>query len=84
MGAKRFGSDKHNGRQIPVWRLAVCRQLVVPGEMPAQVPTSPLEECLHINDQRYGSKITKGGIPYLESGICKSESIGQLNVQRNL
>ena len=44
MGAERFGSDMYNGRQIPVWRLAVCRQLVVPGEMSAQVPTSPLEE----------------------------------------
>ena len=38
----------------------------------------------HIDDQRYGSKTTKGRIPDLESGICKSESISQLNVQRNL
>ena len=30
MGAEHFGSDMRNGRLLPVWRLAVCRQLVAP------------------------------------------------------
>ena len=30
MGEEDFGSDMRNGRRLPVWRLAVCRPLVVP------------------------------------------------------
>ena len=30
MGAEHFGSDMRNGRRLPGWRLAVCRQLGVP------------------------------------------------------
>ena len=53
MGAEHFEPDILNGRRLPVWRLAVCRQLVVldfllrcreSGEIPPQVPTFPFEE----------------------------------------
>ena len=49
--------------------------------MPPQVSTFPLEEWLHVNDQRPGIKSTKGRVPQLESEVCKSESIDQSNVQ---
>ena len=67
-----------------LWLATSCCDVVSLGEMPPQVSISPLEEWLYINDKRYGSKITKGGVPELESKTCKNDSIGQLNAQTNV